>query len=121
MSHIKRGFICLLINTGLLINPAWSCGVNSHLWITDSAICQLPEGSRLKAFYSNQTHVDLTRLGSSFPDSGYAINHESMFSLGAPGTKFVRNRFLRTFTERVKRSRRRNNACILLACGIKLL
>lgn len=58
------------------LNQAWACGVNAHLWITDSAICQLPFGSKLREFYSSQNHVDLTRLGSAFPDSGYAINHE---------------------------------------------
>ena len=61
---------------GDAIKNAQACGVNSHLWITDSAICQLPFGSRLRAFYSFQRHVDMTRLGSAFPDSGYAIDHE---------------------------------------------
>ena len=70
---ISMSFLALLLyNT----SSGWSCGVNSHIWITDSAICQLPEGSILKAFFSDQRKVDLTRLGSVFPDSGYAINHE---------------------------------------------
>ena len=65
--------VCLILSG---THQGWSCGVNSHLWITDSAICQLSEVSQLRAFYENQRHVDLTRLGSSFPDSGYAINHD---------------------------------------------
>ena len=65
----------LLICVYSQLSTAWACGVNAHLWITDSAICQLPMGSTLREFYSIQRHVDLTRLGSAFPDSGYAINH----------------------------------------------
>ncbi len=53
-----------------------ACGVNAHLWITDSAICQLPQATRTRALFEDQRRVDLTRLGSAFPDSGYAINHE---------------------------------------------
>ena len=66
----------LLMCSMIWVDVAWSCGVNSHLWITDSAICQLSESSRLRAFYEQQRYVDLTRLGSAFPDSGYAISHE---------------------------------------------
>ena len=81
MSHRNlRHLNCFLYPIVALLllgtHQGWSCGVNSHLWITDSAICQLPEASQLRVFYQRQRHVDLTRLGSSFPDSGYAINHE---------------------------------------------
>jgi hypothetical protein len=75
MSHIQKRFICFLVCSYGMIASSWGCGVNSHLWITDSAICQLPVGSKLRVFYEDQTHVNLTRLGSAFPDSGYAINH----------------------------------------------
>lgn len=71
---LKFSISCLFIQC-LVAQNSWACGVNSHLWITDSAICQLPMGSSLRSFYSIQRRVDLTRLGSSFPDSGYAIEH----------------------------------------------
>ena len=66
-------FVWLL---GFSIPDGRACGVNSHLWITDTAICQLPEGSVLRGFYENQRRLDLTRLGSSFPDTGYAVSHD---------------------------------------------
>ena len=75
--RIILSILSLSLSLGLSVfTNAWSCGVNAHLWITDSAICQLPETSRLRALYEQQRHVDLTRLGSAFPDSGYAINHD---------------------------------------------
>ena len=58
-----------------LDHKGYACGVNAHLWISDTAICRLPDGSHLKEIFQSQKRVDLTRLGSSFPDSGYAINH----------------------------------------------
>ena len=81
-SKVMKRSVCAhlaaaLLLVAVLFAPLKSraCGVNAHLWITDSAICQLPEGSLLRAFYTDQRHVDLTRLGSSFPDSGYAVSH----------------------------------------------
>ena len=77
---------------------ALGCGVNSHLWITDSAICQLPEGSVLRAFFSEARHVDLTRLGSAFPDSGYVSGHP--YGEYAHWSPFV-EAYIRSFRSRV--------------------
>ena len=79
---MRRVFLNALFSIGLCVllqiatSDANACGVNSHLWITDSAICQLPVGSKIRGLFEDQRRVDLTRLGSSFPDSGYAIDHE---------------------------------------------
>jgi hypothetical protein len=77
---------------------ALGCGVNSHLWITDSAICQLPEGSTLRDFFSEARHVDLTRLGSAFPDSGYVSGHP--YGEYAHWSPFV-EAYIRSFRSRV--------------------
>ena len=78
MTRIKGyGFFLTvsLCSVLLFMGHSVACGVNSHLWITDSAICQLPMATSARSLYEDQRRVDLTRLGSAFPDSGYAIDH----------------------------------------------
>ena len=55
--YFFRASIWLLTCVLSPLSVTWACGVNAHLWITDSAICQLPVGSILRQFYSIQNAV----------------------------------------------------------------
>jgi len=76
---------------------AKACGVNAHTWISDSALCQLPIGSELQRLMSDQELVELVRIGASFPDSGYPIEHP--YAERAHWSPFM-ERCVRRFQER---------------------
>ncbi len=57
------------------IQTSNACGVNSHMWISDTAMCRLSDQSQIRQWLNTQKLVDLVRLGSFFPDSGYVANH----------------------------------------------
>lgn len=87
----------LILNLCFRQDLAHACGVNAHTWISDSAICQLPVGSELQLLMSRQDLVDLVRIGSSFPDSGYPIDQP--YAEYAHWSPFVEN-CVRRFQER---------------------
>ena len=60
LSLVLGGSLVGDVASVISVREAQACGVNSHLWITDSAICQLPMTSPLRALYEEQVYVDLS-------------------------------------------------------------
>ena len=92
-------FLNIQVYVFLLIfqaTPIFACGVNSHMWISDTAMCQLNANSPIRSWLNTQALVDLVRVGSFFPDSGYTISHPY-------GEMTHWSPFVNTYIENIKR------------------
>lgn len=63
----------LLLVLAVGSDPAFGNGQTTHLWISDTAITHL-EDSALQDLL--RAHSDHLRMGTMFPDGGYAVGHE---------------------------------------------
>jgi len=77
---LSRTAATALLATALLLGaatvflplPARANGQTSHLWISDTALDQLPDGE-LRDFLTRDDLQLMLRNGSMFPDGGYAV------------------------------------------------